>query len=99
MNEEQVQQQIEAADAVVKAADTAIIFALKQQHKFFVALVVVSIVFALTVLGIVGIHAWQESQIYTEIQYEDVGSMGDSNTVNTGEGTIQSASTITNNSN
>lgn len=96
MSEEQVQQQLDEAKTVVAAADAAIMLAIKQQYKYFVSLCIVAIVFALTVLGIVGIHAWQESQIYTEIQYEAVGSMGDSNTVNTGEGAIQSASTINN---
>lgn len=97
MNESPIMTGLDEADKAVAAADAAVIFAMKQQVKFCVTLAVVSIVFALSMVAIVAIHAWQDSQIYTEIQYEAVGSMGDSNTVNTGEGTIQSASTITNN--
>lgn len=83
-----VENLVESAQQAVATADAAVIFAMKQQFKYFITLAVVGVVFMLTLLGVVAIQAWQESQVYTEIQYEAIGTMGDSNNVNTGDGNI-----------
>lgn len=91
MDENQVQRQLEVATAAVDAANTAVTFAIKQQFKYFCVLGAVAAIFALSLVGIVAIDAWEDSQVYTEVSYEAVGSMGDSNNINTGDGSINNS--------
>lgn len=101
MDSQELDTLIKEAQKATDTADAVTMFSIKMQFKYFVTMAIVCIVFALALVGVVAIHAWQESQIYTEIQYEAVGSMGDGNNVVTGEGSLtehnQTADTITNN--